>query len=60
MQIQLYDLSMYSKLSVKEIEILIAKIKSDLSDVVNKFKIANVCSEIYKSSHGNRTYEQMF
>ena len=30
-------------------EILIAKIKSDLTDVVNRFKIANVCSEKEKA-----------
>ena len=32
---QLYDISTYIKLSPEEMEILIAKIKSELSEVVN-------------------------
>ena len=42
---QLYDINTYIKLSVEEMEILIAKIKSDFKDVVNRFKIANVCNK---------------
>ena len=41
---QLYDINTYIKLSMEEMEILIAKIKSELTDVVNRFKMANVCN----------------
>ena len=30
---------------MEEMEILLAKIKSELTDVVNTFKIANVCNK---------------
>ena len=34
---QLYDIMAYLKLSMAEVEILIAKIQSELLEVVNKF-----------------------
>ena len=46
---QLYDINTYITLSVEEMEILIAKIKSDLTDVVHRFKIANICNEKEKN-----------
>ena len=49
MQRQLYDTNMYIKLSVEAMEILIVKIKSNLTDVVNRFKIVNVCNKKEKT-----------
>ena len=42
---QLYDIETYIKLSLEEMEILIAKIKSELSEVVNRFSLNNFCSK---------------
>ena len=41
---QLYDISTYIKLSLEEMEILIAKVKAELSEVVRKYKSNNLCS----------------
>ena len=43
-QRQLYDIKTYIKLSLEEMEILIAKIKSELSEIVGKYKSNNLCS----------------
>ena len=42
---QLYDISTYVKLSFEEMEILVAKIKSELLEVVNKNMLNNFCSK---------------
>ena len=42
---QLYDIKTCIKLSLEEMEMLIAKIKSELSEVVNKNTINNFCSK---------------
>ena len=42
---QLYDIKTYIKLSLEEMEMLIAKIKSELSEVVNKNTLNNFCSK---------------
>ena len=41
---QLYDIKVYIKLSLEEMQILIAKIKSDFSEVVRRCKLNDVCS----------------
>ena len=41
---QLYDVNTYIKLSLEEMEILIAKIKSELSEVVGRYNSNNLCS----------------
>ena len=38
------DVNTYIKLSLEEMEILIAKIKSELSEVVGRYKSNNLCS----------------
>ena len=43
MQRQLYDINTYIKLLLEEMEILIAKIKSELSKVVNRNILNNFC-----------------
>ena len=40
---QLYDISTYIKLSLEEMEILIAKVKAELLEVVNRNLLANFC-----------------
>ena len=45
---QLYDIYTYVKLSLEEMEILVAKIKSELSEVINKNMLHNFCSKIEK------------
>ena len=42
---QLYDISTYIKLSFEEMEILVAKIKSELLEVVNRNVLNNFCSK---------------
>ena len=42
---QLYDIMTYLKLSMEEVEILIAKIQSELLEVVNKFVAKKECSK---------------
>jgi len=42
---QLHDIMTYLKLSMEEVEILIAKIQSELSEVVNKFVAKKECSK---------------
>ena len=42
---QLYDIMTYLKLSMEEVEILIAKIQSELLEVVNKFVARKECSK---------------
>ena len=42
---QLYDISTYIKLSFEEMEILIAKVRSELLEVVNRNVINNFCSK---------------
>ena len=41
---QQYNIKVRIKLSLEEMEILIVKIKSDLSKVVSRYKLNNVCS----------------
>ena len=41
---QLYDINTYIKLSLEEMEMLIAKIKSELLEVVGRYKSNNLCS----------------
>ena len=43
-QRQLFDIKIYIKLSLEEMEILISKIKSELSEIVGKYKSNNLCS----------------
>ena len=43
-QKQLYDIKTYIKLSLEEMEILISKIKSELSEIVGNYKSNNLCS----------------
>ena len=40
-----YDIETCIKLSLEEMEMLIAKIKSELSEIVNKYSLNNVCSK---------------
>ena len=42
---QLYDMSTYIELSFEEMEILVAKIKSELLEVVNRNMLNNFCSK---------------
>ena len=42
---QLYDINTYLKLSAAEAEMLIAKIKFELMDVVNKYVAKKECSQ---------------
>ena len=42
---QLYDIITYLKLSMEEVEILIAKIQVELLEVVNKFVAKKECSK---------------
>ena len=44
-QRQLYDINTYIRLSREEMEILIAKIKSELSEIVNRNKLNNFCNK---------------
>ena len=41
---QLYEIKTYIKLSLEEMEILISKINSELSEIVGKYKSNNLCS----------------
>ena len=41
---QLYDIKTYIRLSMEEMEILVAKIKSELSEIVVKYKANYLCS----------------
>ena len=42
---QLYDIQTYLKLSMEEVEMLIAKIRTELLDVINKYSMKNECSK---------------
>ena len=42
---QFYDINTYVKFSIQEAEMLIAKIQSELSEVVNKFIAKKECSQ---------------
>ena len=46
---QLYDIKTYIKVSLEEMEMLIAKIKSELSEVVNRYSLNNFCSKKEKN-----------
>ena len=41
---QLYDINTYLKLSMEEMEILIAKIQMELREVTNKYKNLKICN----------------
>ena len=41
---QLYDIKTYLKLSMEEMEILIAKIQMELQEVTNKYKKLKICN----------------
>ena len=43
-QRELFDIKTYIKMSLEEMEILIAKIKLELSEIVGKYKSNNLCS----------------
>jgi len=42
---QLYDVKTYFKLSLEEVEMLIAKIRTELLEIVNKYSLRNECSK---------------
>ena len=48
---QLYDITTYFKLSIEQMEMLIAKIQTDLEEVVNKHKIRIQKTVIIKRLH---------
>ena len=48
-KIQLYGIETEIKLSLEEMEMLIAKIKSELSEVVNRYSLNNFCSKKEKN-----------
>ena len=41
---QLYDINTYLKMSMEEMEILIAKIQMELREVTNKYKNLKICN----------------
>ena len=42
---QLCDIQTYLKLSTEEVEMLIAKIRTELLEVINKYSLKNECSK---------------
>ena len=46
---QLLDIQTYLKLSAEEVEMLIAKIRTELLEVVNKYSLRNKCSKKKKT-----------